>query len=138
MGGVPVPVLLPWLADFLILTILDEERLELAGSPSTRGAAATAAALAGLFCVAMLGALLWPVPGYAALGATLLALTGWMAGHDVARRTVHDRTPAVHGSVLLAGYAWLGVTGAIWLVAGAQLDGPGYDAVVQPQSSSSS
>lgn len=129
-AGVPVPVLLPWLAGFLILTILGE-RLELARIAIDARAAATTAALAGLFCVAMLGALLWPVPGYAALGATLLALTGWMAGHDVARRTVHTTgLPQYMAACLLAGYAWLGVTGAIWLVAGAQLDGPGYDAVV--------
>jgi hypothetical protein len=31
---------------------------------------------------------------------------------------------------LIAGYAWLAVTGGIWLIAGASVDGPGYGAAV--------
>jgi hypothetical protein len=31
---------------------------------------------------------------------------------------------------MLAGYAWLGVAGATWLVRGAALEGPRYDAVL--------
>lgn len=131
LAGVPVPVVLPWLAGFLVLTIVGE-RLELARvavlSPRVE---TTALGLAVLVVVGALGTLLWPAAGYAVLGAALLALTGWLARHDVARRTVRSTgLPRFMAGCLLAGYAWLAVAGGLWLLAGPVLDGPGYDAVV--------
>lgn len=62
--------------------------------------------------------------GTVLLGATLLALTGWLAAHDVARRTIHTAGLTRYmAGCMLAGYCWLGVAGAIWLLGGPALDG---------------
>ncbi len=130
LAGVAVPVLLPWLGGFLILTIIGE-RLELARIAISDRAAATTTLLTGVYATAALLALLWPVPGYRLLGAALLAMTAWMAVHDVARRTVRTTgLPRFMAVCLLAGYAWLAVAGGIWLLTGPQMEGPGYDASV--------
>ena len=72
-----------------------------------------------------------PAPGYPLLGLALLALVGWLAGHDVARRTIRSTGLARFvAGCLLAGYGWLAVAGACWLLGGAAPDGPRYDAVV--------
>jgi len=119
LGGWAIPRLVPWLAGFLVLTILGE-RLELARvtvltRASIRHFVAGAGALAG-------GLLLTAVSGrtaeigvrLAGVGLIVLALCG--AKHDVARRTVKiagiTRFMAV---CLLAGYVWLLVGGATWL-----------------------
>ena len=131
LGSVPVSRLLPWLAGFVVLTIAGE-RLELARLQllSSRGAAAlglTAAAVA-VFAVA---SLLWPTAGFPLFGASMLVLVGWLALHDVARRTVRGTgLPRFIAVCLLAGYAWLAVSGGTWLLAGPVLEGPAYDAAV--------
>ncbi len=131
LSGVGVPTLLPWLVGFLVLTIVGE-RLELAhvvvlgprAAPLLVGAAAAVMLAAGV-------ALLWPVAGYALFGAALLALVGWLARFDVARRTVRGTgLPRFMAACLLTGYAWLAVAGAVWLLLGQQPGGFGYDAVV--------
>ncbi|WP_199506387.1 hypothetical protein [Geodermatophilus sp. TF02-6] len=129
-GGVPVPLLLPWLAGFVVLTV-GGERLELARVAMGPRAEPTLVLLAGAVLAGIVAALLWPGPGTPLLGAAVLALGGWLAAHDVARRTVRARglTRFTAGCVL-AGYAWLGVAGAVWFVGGAALEGPRYDVVV--------
>ncbi len=130
MGGVAVPVLLPWLGGFLILTILGE-RLELARVVIPDRVATITSLLSGVFAATALVALLWPLPGYRLLAEALLALTIWMGIHDVARRTIRATgLTRFMAFCLLAGYVWLAVTGAIWLMTGPQLDGPGYDAAI--------
>lgn len=129
-GGVAMAVLLPWLVGFLVLTIVGE-RLELAHVVVLDRAAAPL--LVGTSALVMVGAgaaLLWPSIGYVLLGAALLALTGWLARYDVARRTVRARgLTRFMAACLLAGYAWLAVAGAVWLLLGPQYSGAGYDAV---------
>lgn len=130
LGNVPVPQLLPWLVGFVVLTI-GGERLELARIAMGGHAGRTLALLAGGLVVGVVAALLWPVTGHLLLGVALLALVGWLAAHDVAWRTI--RAPGLTrfmAGCMLAGYAWLGVAGAIWLIGGAAVDGPAYDAVV--------
>jgi hypothetical protein len=130
-GGVPVPWLLPWLVGFLVLTIAGE-RLELArvGLLDAR-AERLAVAAAAAVVVSTLAALLWPVAGYAVLGAALLGLAAWLFRFDVARRTVRSTgLPRFMAACLLAGYAWLAVAGALWLLGGPVVDGGGYDLVV--------
>ncbi len=79
----------------------------------------------------MTASLLWPTVGTALLGLALLVLTGWLAQHDVARRTVRGTgLPRYAACCLLAGYAWLAVAGATWLVGGPADGGVRYDAVV--------
>ena len=131
LGGMPVARLLPWLAGFIVLTIAGE-RLELARV--TLLASATVGQFLGLAAMITLGTvltLLWPVVGYPVLGLSLLALVGWLLVHDVARRTIRAKgLTRFMAGCLLAGYVWLAVAGAIWVLAGAVTDGPAYDAVI--------
>jgi len=131
LGGMPVARLLPWLAGFIVLTIAGE-RLELARV--TLLASATVGQLLGLAAMITLGTvltLLWPVVGYPVLGLSLLALVGWLMVHDVARRTIRATgLTRFMAGCLLAGYVWLAVAGAIWVLAGGVTDGPAYDAVI--------
>ncbi|MFC8504355.1 hypothetical protein ACFUC1_18520 [Pedococcus sp. NPDC057267] len=132
LGGVPVPRLLPWLAGFVVLTIAGE-RLELARLQlqGPGGAAALLLVTSAAVTVSAVASLLWPVVGFPLFGASLLVLVGWLAVHDVARRTVHGTgLPRFVAACLLAGYAWLAVAGGTWLLAGLVLDGPAYDAAV--------
>lgn len=128
LGGAPVPVALPWLVGFVVLTIAGERveltRLELRSSAP---AVVVSAALVG----AVVASLLWPTTGYALLGIALLLLVGWLAVNDVARRTIRSSgLPRFTAACLLAGYGWLAVAGATWLVSGPALEGVAYDAVV--------
>ncbi|HEY5978404.1 MAG TPA: hypothetical protein VIT41_02110 [Microlunatus sp.] len=130
LGGAAVPALAPWLAGFVVLTIAGE-RLELARIAMGPSAGSTLVLLASALVSGVVAALLWPRSGTALLGAALLALTGWLAAHDVARRTIHTTGLTRYmAGCMLAGYSWLGVAGAIWLLGGPALDGTRYDAVL--------
>ncbi|UCN13160.1 hypothetical protein LFM56_09460 [Cellulomonas iranensis] len=131
LAGAAVPHLVPCLTGFLVLTIAGE-RLELlrVGGPGPR----VEDAVWGLACawaLAATAALLWPAVGWALLGAVLLALVAVLVRHDVARRTVRATgLPRFMACAMLAGYAWLAVAGALWLVSGPVLAGRGYDAAL--------
>ena len=129
LGGVPVPRLLPWLAGFVVLTIAGERlelaRIDLDGTSTVLVGCSTGLVLAGV------ASLLWPAAGFPLLGLVLLALVGWLASHDAARRTIRSTgLPRFVAANLFAGYAWLAVTGGIWVVGGPVLEGPAYDAAV--------
>jgi hypothetical protein len=131
LGGLPVAHLVPWLSGFVVLTIAGE-RLELARVMLL--ASATVGQLVVLAAMITLGTvltLLWPVAGYPVLGLSLLALVGWLMVHDVARRTIRAKgLPRFMAGCLLAGYIWLAVAGAIWVLAGGATQGPAYDGVI--------
>lgn len=131
LGGVEVARLLPWLAGFVVLTIAGE-RLELARLQMlSTGTASTLVATSAAVAAAAVASLLWPWAGFPLLGLSLLVLVGWLAAHDVARRTVRGTgLPRFIAVCLLAGYAWLALAGGLWLAAGPLLDGPAYDAAV--------
>lgn len=138
LGGTDVPVLAPWLVGFVVLTIAGE-RLELARIAMGPSAGTTLVLLASGLLAGIVAALLWPRPGTALLGAAMLVLTGWLAAHDVARRTIHapshnsGRTgglPRYMAGCMLAGYCWLGVAGGIWMLGGPATEGVRYDAVL--------
>lgn len=130
LGGVAVPTLLPWLAGFIVLTI-GGERLELARIAMGPGAGSVLVYLSAGLAGSVLAVLLWPWIGSVLFGLALLGLVGWLAAHDVARRTIHaSGLPRFMACCLLVGYFWLAVAGAIWLLTGPALDGPRYDAVV--------
>ncbi|WP_206051869.1 hypothetical protein [Nocardioides ferulae] len=130
LGGAAVPALLPWLVGFLVLTI-GGERLELARLAMGPTAGPTLVGLAAALCAGVVASLLWPEPGTVLLGAALLAFGGWLAVHDVARRTVRSHgLPRYMAACMLAGYSWLGVAGAVWLTGGPAAAGVAYDAVV--------
>jgi hypothetical protein len=130
LGGVPVPLLLPWLVGFVVLTI-GGERLELARLAMGPRAGQVLVLLSGGLVAGAVAALLWPWAGSLILGAALLALVGWLAAHDVARRTVRS-TGAVRfmAASMLAGYFWLVVAGSTWLLGGPAFEGVRYDVVI--------
>lgn len=122
LGGWSVPRLVPWLAGFLVLTILGE-RLELARvalltKASVRAFSTGAAALgAGLLLTAVSGRT--AEFGVRLAGAGLLALAAWGARYDIARRTVKIAgITRFMAGCLLAGYVWLATAGITWLLAG--------------------
>jgi hypothetical protein len=130
LGGMPVPHLVPWLAGFVVLTVA-AERVELARvavpASTERGVLLGSAAVT----VATVAALLWPRVGYPVLGLVVLGLAGWLASHDVARRTLRGRgLPRFTAGCVLAAYVWLSVAAVCWLVGGPVFDGERYDAVV--------
>jgi hypothetical protein len=114
LGAASVAVL-PWWFGFLVLTIA-AERLEMTRLMRRRPGAQVSfyVVLAALG----LGAALSAVDarsGGVLYGAALLALAGWLALFDIARRTVHADGLARYMAVcLLGGYAWLAVAGAAW------------------------
>jgi hypothetical protein len=129
LGSVEVSQLLAWLAAFVILTIAGE-RLELARIAMGADAGTQLLLLSAALSTGVVAALLWPDAGLPLLGLALLALTAWLATHDIARRTVRATgAPRFAAAAMLLGYGWLGVAGFVWLLAGSGTHG-GYDAVV--------
>lgn len=130
LTGWDVGRLVPWLAGFLVLTIVGE-RLELSRvtrlSRTARVSFAVAVAAFGLGITVAIGAF---TVGVRIAGAGLLLLAGWVAGYDVARRTVRQSGLTRYMAVcLLGGFGWLAVAGLLWLRFG--LEGrPAYDAML--------
>jgi hypothetical protein len=121
-GGWSIPHLVPWLAGFLVFTILGE-RLELARVALLTRASVRAFTVgavlfgAGLALTAVSGRT--AVVGVRVAGVGLLALALWGARFDVARKTIRVRGVTRFMAVcLLAGYVWLFAAGLIWLVDG--------------------
>jgi len=119
--GWSLPRLVPWIAGFLILTIIGE-RLELARVAFlTRTSVHQFLAGAVIFGVGLILTTTATTgsSGVRLAGAGMIALAVWGFVHDVARRTV--KIPGVTRFMavcLLAGYVWLFIGGAIWLLAG--------------------
>ncbi len=133
LSGEPMTTVVPWLAAFLVLTIVGE-RLELSrmGRPPRRAITlllgVVAVFLAGLV-VATAGSV---DLGIRLAGAGLLGQAIWLARYDVARRTIRVPGATRYMAIaLVAGYFWLGVAGIAWIVEAA-LTGGGfsYDAMV--------
>jgi hypothetical protein len=119
-----------WLA-FLVLTIA-AERLELnrvlrqTTAVRLTFVGAVALVLAGTSAMAW-----WPEPGVRVLGLGLMALTWWLARHDIARRTVRQQGLTRFMAVcLLGGYAWLGIGGALAIITAPSAPGVLYDAML--------
>lgn len=122
LRGWPVSRMVPWLAGFLILTILGE-RLELARigrlTPASIRAFVAGLTVFGVGLLLSTGPSTFASLGVRLGGAGLITLALWGAKHDVARRTV--KVPGVTRFMavcLLAGYVWLFVAGAMWLAVG--------------------
>ncbi|HET7350207.1 MAG TPA: hypothetical protein VFJ28_04670 [Marmoricola sp.] len=127
-AGLGVPDLLPWLCGFVVLTIAGE-RLELARFAMGPSAGTVLVLAASAYAGCLVATLLWPAVGHPLLGVVVLGLVGWLFTHDVARRTVRSTGLARFAAVgMLAGYGWLVVAGALWLVG--TPTGAAYDAVV--------
>lgn len=118
-----------WLAAFLVMTIVGE-RLELSrlgsiGGPARIGLVAAAA----VFCGGVALTLALPDWGTRLAGVGLVAMAAWLSRYDLARRTVRmSGLTRFVALALLAGFAWLAVTGLAWIGFGATSSGPAYDA----------
>lgn len=126
-----IPVLLPFLVSFVVLTIAGE-RLELAriGIASPR-AEPLLTILAFAMTAATAATLLWPAVGYPLFGLTLLAMVGWLVGYDAARKTIRGQgLPRYIAACLLAGYSWLAIAGVVLALHQGTLTGASYDVVV--------
>jgi hypothetical protein len=131
LTGRPVSAIVPWLAAFLVLTIAGE-RLELSrlGQLLPRARLSFIGSSALLAAGVVLSPLL-PDAGVRVTGAGLVALAAWLAGHDLARRTVRlGGVTRFIALCLLIGYAWLAAGGLLWIVFGAGNGGAAYDAVL--------
>ncbi len=129
--GWDVSLLVPWLAGFLVLTIVGE-RLELSRMVHlTRAARRALLGAIGVFSAGLAISLVGPAAGVRAAGVGLVLQAAWLLRFDAARRTV--RTPGLPRYValcLLPGYAWLAAGGALWAGFGTLADGPAYDAML--------
>lgn len=133
MGGAAITLVVPWLAAFLILTIVGE-RLEL--SRMARPPAYAIKMLLGIVAISLAGIILdsigYEEAGIRIAGAGLLGQALWLARYDVARRTIRIPGPTRYmASALIAGYFWLAVAGVIWIYSGVLLGaGFAYDAMI--------
>lgn len=130
-GAGPVRIT-PLLAAFLVLTVVGE-RLELSRltlpAPASRRRFLLAVVV---LCLGALVAPFWRSTGLVLVGVGLMGQTVWLVRHDLARVTVHRvGLPRFIAVSLLAGYAWLAVSGALWIAMGLGARGPLlHDAVV--------
>ncbi len=108
--------LAPALAAFLVLTIVGE-RLELSRLRTPSAAVRRQLLVAaGTFGVGAAGALAIRPVGLVVMGVGLLAQTAWLVRHDVARVTIRmSGLPRFAAACLLGGYAWLAVSGVLWI-----------------------
>ncbi len=130
-GGASIVAAVPWWIAFLVLTIVGE-RLELARMiRPTRGRTALFVAATALYLGGVAVTLDDLGLGVRLSGAGMLALAAWLWRYDIARRTVRQRGLTRFIAVcLLAGYAWLGVSGALALVYGFSGAIFAYDAIL--------
>ena len=115
---VDVERLVPLLVAFLVITIASE-RVGLAriALPEHSDRVLLAAALA--LAVAAVASVLAPLWAGRAMAVVLCLLVGWLARHDVARKTITSvGLPRFAAAAMLLGYAWLLLAGLVWLVVG--------------------
>lgn len=127
VAGIPVMSAYPWLAAFLVMTVVGE-RLDLARLSGLATPVRRQLVVAlWVFVLGVSAALVWPDLGTRVAGLAMIAFAAWLARHDLARRTV--RIPGVTRYIalcLLAGYGWLAVAGVAWALT-ATSTGPAYD-----------
>lgn len=117
--------LMPFLATFLVLTIAGE-RLELSRlrRPSTRVVGHLLTAIA-VFMIGVIASRFAWGPGLIVAGIGLVAMTAWLARHDLAWVTVRRAgLPRYAATCMLAGYVWLAIGGLLWVALGLGVGGP--------------
>jgi hypothetical protein len=130
--GLPLYLVVPWWAGFMILTIAGE-RLELSRLLiQKRIPRLIFIVIVIVFLVGLLLSLIDPDTGLRLFGFALIALGAWLLRLDIARRTI--RRPGLTrfiATCLMAGYVWLLGSGLLWLIYGGQYSaGPVYDALL--------
>jgi hypothetical protein len=132
LAGTPIYLVVWWWAAFLVLTIAGE-RLELSRVLRFRKRHYQLfAAAAGVFLVGAVLYTAYPQAGARITGLGMLALAAWLLRYDIARRNLGHAVPLTRfiAACLFSGYLWLGASGILNLVYGAQFAGPLYDAVL--------
>ncbi|MCO5315108.1 MAG: hypothetical protein M9938_02935 [Solirubrobacterales bacterium] len=133
LAGGAITSVVPWLAVFLVLTIVGE-RLEL--SRMAKPPEYAIWVLLGILTIFLVGVILNSAGltevGIRIAGIGLVGQALWLARYDVARRTIRIPGPTrFMAASLIIGYFWLAVAGVAWLIGGS-LTGYGfsYDAMV--------
>lgn len=123
-GAGPIRIT-PLLAAFLVLTIVGE-RLELSRLTLPSSSSRRRFLLAvGTFVAGAAIAPFWRSAGLMLGGIGLLGQVAWLGRYDVARRTIRrPGLPRFAAICMLAGYAWLGVSGVLWIAMGLGATGP--------------
>lgn len=131
LAGWPIYRAVPWWTAFLVVTIAGE-RLELARLIRISAQARLLLALVLIIVLAgLIIGLMQPVIGTRVVGAAYLALAAWLFRYDIARRTVRSEgLPRFVAICLLGGYIWLGIGGAMGLIAGGAVAGLLFDALI--------
>jgi hypothetical protein len=131
LAGRPLALVALWWGGFLVLTIVGE-RLELGRMRQYPPRVLWAfTASAGTLLLGLAVAVAAFDAGTRLAGAGMLLLAVWLLRYDIARRTIRKPgVPRYSAACILSGSAWLAVSGAIGLLAGAQYAGPGYDALL--------
>lgn len=125
-----VAPILPLLVGFVVLTIA-AERVELARLALGRDADTRLLLLAGAYAASACVAIVLPAVGSRLVAASLLGLVAWLVRHDVARRMVRSTgLPRFSAVAMLAGWAWLTVAAATWLLTGPPTSRAAYDVIV--------
>jgi hypothetical protein len=131
MAQTPLPRLVPWWENFLVLTIAGE-RLELArmGVLSGIGKKGFLASV-GILLAGLIFSLDYPDAGIRLNGVGLMTLSIWLFNFDIAKRTVKQKgLPRFIAVSLLLGYFWLGISGLMATGFGESAGGYRYDATL--------
>ncbi|MGI5951135.1 MAG: hypothetical protein ACOX61_04720 [Brooklawnia sp.] len=127
---VSIDQVLIWLAGFIVLTIA-AERAELAQLTMGPGAPNRLLALSGLLSAAIIVAMVWPPVGARVFGLAVVGFVAWLLRDDVARKFIRaSGLRRYNAAALLAGYVWLGLAGAVWLVGGIPDAQASYDIAI--------
>lgn len=131
LTGASFPRIVPWWIAFLALTIVGE-RLDLSRfQRPSRSARPLLWVALSIFLAGVVISAIWEDPGVRLTGLGLLGLAAWLGAFDLARKTVRQTGLARFMAVcLLAGYLWMAVSGALYLLSGAMASGPRYDAAL--------
>jgi hypothetical protein len=131
-AAAPLPQVVPWWAGFLVLMIAGE-RLELT---RIRRPPLYVRVLFRLCVIIVMAGLTLSIfslfPGVRSAGAGLAALAIWLLRYDLAWQNLRQPgLPRFMARCLIAGYVWLAVGGALWILfAESFAAGPLYDAML--------
>jgi hypothetical protein len=131
-AGRAVPVVVPALVAFLVLTICGE-RLELSRMLRPRSPWWRRALLGAALAVVAISAVSFvDLPLAARLGGiALIVLTVVSVSGDIARRTIRGNGVTRYmAAAMLSGYAWMLIAGLVWLLGGLVPGTPLYDVAV--------
>lgn len=132
LADLPVFLIVPWWAGFLVLTIAGE-RLELARMLLHKKFSRQSFLISiSLFLIGLILTLVSLDAGLRIAGVGLILLGLWLLRFDIARHTIRKTgITRFIAACLLPGYFWLIAGGLLWVVVGGQyVAGPYYDSLL--------